>query len=224
MKLTFYKRQHISQAWTFAHPWAKSNLKQCKNLRQHKCRPMLRLTRRIIVAIPCGPYFSHGAFVEFFTLSWAVERWNLSSVSLLLSPFLKSIEENMVTMILWFLNIRHSGTLFGVCFLTLAQQIFLFHPTLKSQNMWSSLVKTKDTTQVMYIDKWKDGLKRAAKFSQMILERVFEMVWWRIRKWAHTKRILKLQYFFPIKILTTPFILRDSCSFSFSFFSSLSFF
>jgi hypothetical protein len=41
-------------------------------------------------------------------MSWAVERWNLSSVSLLLSLLLKSIRENMVTMILWFLNLRHS--------------------------------------------------------------------------------------------------------------------
>jgi hypothetical protein len=32
----------------------------------------------------------------------------------------------MITMIPWFLNIRHSGTLFGIGFLTLAQQIFLF--------------------------------------------------------------------------------------------------
>jgi hypothetical protein len=57
----------------------------------------------------------------FFTLSWAVERWNLSSVSLHLSLFLKSIGENMIAMILWFLNIRHSGTLFGMWFLTSAQ-------------------------------------------------------------------------------------------------------
>jgi hypothetical protein len=42
--------------------------------------------------------------------------------------------------------------------------------------MWSSWVKTKDTTQVMYIAKLNDGPKRATKFSQMILERVFEMV------------------------------------------------
>jgi hypothetical protein len=34
--------------------------------------------------------------VEFFlTLSWAVERWKLSSVSLLLSLFLKLIGENI---------------------------------------------------------------------------------------------------------------------------------
>jgi hypothetical protein len=35
---------------------------------------------------------------NIFTLHWVVERWNLSSVSLLLSLFLKSIRENMVTM------------------------------------------------------------------------------------------------------------------------------
>jgi hypothetical protein len=42
--------------------------------------------------------------------------------------------------------------------------------------MWSSWVKAKDITQVMYIAKLKDGSKRVVKFSQMILERVFEMV------------------------------------------------
>jgi hypothetical protein len=91
---------------------------------------MLRRTIRINTTIPCGPYLPYGAFVEFFTLSWMVKRWNLSSVSLLLSLFLKSIGENMVIKIIWFLNLKHSGTLFSVCFLTSAQQIFLFHPTL----------------------------------------------------------------------------------------------
>jgi hypothetical protein len=52
--------------------------------------------------------------VEFFTCSWMVERWYLSFVSLLLRLFLKSIRENMITMILWFLNIRHSGIIFGM--------------------------------------------------------------------------------------------------------------
>jgi hypothetical protein len=80
--------------------------------RQH--RPMLKLTKRINVAIPYGPYLPHGAFVEFFTLYWVVERWNLSSVSLLHSLFLKSIGQNIITMILWFLNIWHSSTLFYV--------------------------------------------------------------------------------------------------------------
>jgi hypothetical protein len=112
IKLWFILDQ--SQTWSNA-----------RNLRQHKCRPMLKLTKWINVAILCGPYLPHGAFVEFFTLSWAIERWNLSFMSLLLSLLLKSIIKKMIAMILWFLNIRHSGTLFDMWFLTLAQQMFL---------------------------------------------------------------------------------------------------
>jgi hypothetical protein len=46
-------------------------------------------------------------------------------LSLLLSLFLKSIRENMIAIILWFLNIRYSGSLFGLWFLTSSQQMFL---------------------------------------------------------------------------------------------------
>jgi hypothetical protein len=42
--------------------------------------------------------------------------------------------------------------------------------------MWSSWVKEKGTTQVMYIGKLKDGLKRVKKIFLMILERVFKMI------------------------------------------------
>jgi hypothetical protein len=42
--------------------------------------------------------------------------------------------------------------------------------------MWSSWVKRKGITQVMYITKLKDGPKRAKKTFSMILEKVFEMV------------------------------------------------
>jgi hypothetical protein len=42
--------------------------------------------------------------------------------------------------------------------------------------MWSSWVKRKGTTQVMYILKLKDGQKRVKKSFSMILEGVFEMV------------------------------------------------
>jgi hypothetical protein len=42
--------------------------------------------------------------------------------------------------------------------------------------MWSSWVKEKGTTQVMYIAKLNDGPKRVKKIFSMILERVFEMV------------------------------------------------
>jgi hypothetical protein len=54
--------------------------------------------------------------------------------------------------------------------------------------MWSSWVKDKGTTQVMYIAKLKDGPKRVKKILSMILERVFKMVWWRERKWNHIKK------------------------------------
>jgi hypothetical protein len=42
--------------------------------------------------------------------------------------------------------------------------------------MWSSWVKRKGATQVTYIAKLKDGLKRAKKTFSMILESVFGMV------------------------------------------------
>jgi hypothetical protein len=41
--------------------------------------------------------------------------------------------------------------------------------------MWSSRVKRKVTTQVMYIAKLNDGSKRVKKTFSMILEMVFEM-------------------------------------------------
>jgi hypothetical protein len=63
--------------------------------------------------------------VEFVTSSWAVERWNLSSMPLLLNLFLKSIGEDMI---LWFLNIRHLGTLSVVPHL--GSTNVPFHPTL----------------------------------------------------------------------------------------------
>jgi hypothetical protein len=104
----------LSQTWSNA-----------KDSRQHKCRTMLKLTKWINVDLTIPTYLME-LFVEFFTSSLAVERWNLSFVSLLPSLFLKSIRENMITMILWFLNSRHSHTLFGMWFLTSAQPMFLF--------------------------------------------------------------------------------------------------
>jgi hypothetical protein len=100
-----------------------------------------------------------------------VERWNLSSVSLLLSLFLKSIRENMIAMILWFLNIRYS---FQYVVPHLGSAIVLSHPTLYRLNMWSSWVRRKGTPQVMYIAKLKDGPKRVKKIFSKILERVLK--------------------------------------------------
>jgi hypothetical protein len=42
--------------------------------------------------------------------------------------------------------------------------------------MWSSWIKEKGTTQVMYIAKLRDGPKRVKKIFSMILETVFKMV------------------------------------------------
>jgi hypothetical protein len=42
--------------------------------------------------------------------------------------------------------------------------------------MWSSWVKRKGTTKVIYIAKLNDGPKRVKKTFSMNLERVFEMV------------------------------------------------
>jgi hypothetical protein len=50
------------------------------------------------------------------------------------------------------------------------------HPTLYRLNMWSSWVRRKGTTQVMYIAKLKDGPKGVTKIFSIILEIVFEMV------------------------------------------------
>jgi hypothetical protein len=60
--------------------------------------------------------------------------------------------------------------------------IILCHPTLYRLNIWSSWVRRKGITQVMYIAKIKDGPKRVKRIFSMILERVFEMVRLRGRK------------------------------------------
>jgi hypothetical protein len=58
--------------------------------------PCLDLPNGLMRPYLVVPTYLMEFFVEFFTLSWAVERWKLSSVSLLLSVFLKSIGENMI--------------------------------------------------------------------------------------------------------------------------------
>jgi hypothetical protein len=57
----------------------------------------------------------------------------------------------------------------------------------------------------MYITKLKDGPKRGKKAFSMFLEMVFEMVWWRGRKWNHIKKdlwgwsvFLLLKYWLPL--------------------------
>jgi hypothetical protein len=58
--------------------------------------PCLDLPNGLMRPYLVVPTYLMELFVKFFILSWVVERWNLSSVSLLLKLFLKSIGENMI--------------------------------------------------------------------------------------------------------------------------------
>jgi hypothetical protein len=76
--------------------------------------PCLDLPTRLMKLYLAVPTYLTKPFVEFFTLSWVVERWNLLSMSLLLSLLLKSIGENMI---LYYYGSSTLGTwsLFLVC-------------------------------------------------------------------------------------------------------------
>jgi hypothetical protein len=74
----------ISVLWAPTHPpslnFCSSSSKAkpivMQGIRDHMCRPVLRLTKWINVAIPCGPYLPYGAFSGIFHLilsGWKVE-------------------------------------------------------------------------------------------------------------------------------------------------------
>jgi hypothetical protein len=105
----------------------------------------------------------------------------------------------------------------------LGSTIVLSHPTLYRLNMWSSWVRRKGTTQVMYIAKLKDGPKRVKKIFSMILERGFEMVWWRGRKWDHIEKdFWSWSVFLLSKCLTSPLFEETFAAFFFFFLSLFS--
>jgi hypothetical protein len=114
--------------------------------------------------------------VDFFTLFWTVETWNLSSVSLLLSLLLKSIGENMIIMIIWFLSLSHSGTLLLCVFPLLGSTgiPFLSYP-LKAKYV-ELMGKDKGYNSSHGYCQVKIWFKRVVKLSQMILERVLKMI------------------------------------------------
>ncbi len=91
-------------------------------------------------------------------------------------------------------------------------------------NMWSSWVKRKGTTQVMYIAKLKDGPKRAKKTFSMILERIFEMVWWRGRKWNHIKKDFWSWNVFLLSKYWLPLLFEETLGAFFLFLLFFSFF
>jgi hypothetical protein len=88
-----------------------------------KARPKtMQETRDNIIVDPCSDlpdelirsYLAVPTYLMelLWNVSPCLGQFKVSSVSLLLSLFLKSIGENMITMIIWFLNRRHSGTIF----------------------------------------------------------------------------------------------------------------
>jgi hypothetical protein len=95
--------------------------------------------------------------------------------------------------------------------------------------MWSSRVKRKGTTQVMYIAKRKDGPKRVKKTFSMILERVLKWYDGGGENGITTKRNFEVEIFSPLKILTSPlfeetlgaFLFLPLFPFSFSLFCIL---
>jgi hypothetical protein len=81
------------------------------------------------------------------------------------------------------------------------------HPTLYSLNMWSSWVRRKGTTQVMYNAKLKDGPKRVMK--------TFLMIWKSFLKWfdggekmESYKRVFKVEVFSSSQNIDIPFYLK----------------
>jgi hypothetical protein len=105
----------LEQSWTWSN---------ARYSRQHKCRPMLKLTKWISAAIPCGPYLLHGAFVEFFSpcLGWLKGGTSCLCLSCLASFWNRSER-------IWWQRYYGSwtlgtqGTLFGVCFVSLAHKL-----------------------------------------------------------------------------------------------------
>jgi hypothetical protein len=89
------------------------------------------------------------------------------------------------------------------------------YPTLYRLNMWSSWVRRKSTTQVMYIAKLKDGTKKIKKISQRF--------WKEILKWYDggrengitSKRIFEVEVSFSSQNVNFTFISRDFWSFFF---------
>jgi hypothetical protein len=76
--------------------------------------------------------------------------------------------------------------------------------------MWISWVKTKDTTQVMYIAKIKDGPKRAAKFSQMIFGKSFWNGMMEGKKMGSYKKDFEVAMFFSSQNIDFPFLFEET--------------
>jgi hypothetical protein len=123
-----------------------------------------------------------------------VERWNLSSMSLLLSLFLKITQREFSNEYMRFLNLRHSDTLL-VCVSSPWLNNYSFCSYHLKANMWSSRIDKKIVTYVIHIAKLRDGSKRVMKFFSNQFREMLKME--REREWTHPKD-LKLKYFSPL--------------------------
>jgi P2-related tail formation protein len=72
--------------------------------------------------------------------------------------------------------------------------------------MWSSWVKRKGTTQVLYITKLKDGPKRVKKTFSMILERFLKWDDGEGENGITSKMIFEVEVFFSSQNIDLPFI------------------
>jgi hypothetical protein len=88
----------------------------------------------------------------------------------------------------------------------LSSTIVPSHPTLYRLNMWSSWVRRKGPTQVMYIAKLKDGPKRVKKIFSMILERFLKWYDGGEENGITSKRIFEVEVSFSTQMVNFPFI------------------
>jgi hypothetical protein len=121
------------------------------------------------------PTYLMELFVKFFILSWVVERWNLSSVSLLLSRFLKSIGQNMILQYYGFSTLG-TRALFLVCGSSPRFNRCSFSSYHLKAKYVELIGKGEEYNSSYVYYQAKGWSKRVNKIFSMILEKVFKMV------------------------------------------------
>jgi hypothetical protein len=97
-----------------------------------------------------------------YTISWVVERWNLLSMSLLLSLFLKTTQREFCNEYMRFLILSYSNTTL-VCVSSPWLNNYSFSSYHLKADMWSSGAGKKIVTYAIYIAKLRDSSKRVKK-------------------------------------------------------------
>jgi hypothetical protein len=153
--------------------------------------------------------------VEFFSLCLGqLKGRTFSSVSLLLSLFLKLIRENMVTKIIWFLNHRHLSTLFYVFPHLGSIDISFSSYPLKAKYV-ELIGKDKGYNSSYAYCQVKKWSKKSYETFSNDFGKGFENGMKEELKMDSCKKILKLKCFSPLKILTSPLYLKRLLELSF---------